>query len=60
MVSLYGERRQPGPDDLAGLDALVFDLQDAGVRFYTYVSTLILSLQAAGGRGDRLRGARPA
>lgn len=47
VVSLYGERRQPSPEDLAGLDALVFDLQDAGVRFYTYVSTLILALQAA-------------
>jgi len=47
VVSLYGERRQPAPADLAGLDALVFDLQDGGVRFYTYVSTLILTLQAA-------------
>jgi uncharacterized protein YbbC (DUF1343 family)/CubicO group peptidase (beta-lactamase class C family) len=51
MVSLYGERRQPSPADLAGLDALVFDLQDAGVRFYTYVSTLILALQAAADAG---------
>jgi uncharacterized protein YbbC (DUF1343 family) len=51
VVSLYGERRQPSPSDLAGLDALVFDLQDAGVRFYTYVSTLILALQAAAGSG---------
>jgi uncharacterized protein YbbC (DUF1343 family) len=51
VVSLYGERRQPGLEDLAGLDALVFDLQDAGVRFYTYVSTLILSLQAAADAG---------
>src|SRR6185436_17890544 len=40
VVSLYGQRRQPSPADLAGLDALVFDLQDAGVRFYTYASTL--------------------
>jgi uncharacterized protein YbbC (DUF1343 family)/CubicO group peptidase (beta-lactamase class C family) len=47
VVSLYGERRQPAAADLAGLDALVFDLQDAGVRFYTYVSTLILALEAA-------------
>lgn len=51
LVSLYGERRQPSPADLAGLDALVFDLQDAGVRFYTYISTLILALQAAAGSG---------
>lgn len=47
VVSLYGEHRQPSPEDLAGLDALVFDLQGAGVRFYTYVSTLILCLEAA-------------
>jgi uncharacterized protein YbbC (DUF1343 family) len=51
VVSLYGERRKPGPEDLEGLDALVFDLQDAGVRFYTYVSTLILCLQAAADAG---------
>src|SRR5262245_21620523 len=47
VVSLYGERRKPAPADLTGLDALVFDLQDAGVRFYTYASTLILALEAA-------------
>lgn len=47
VVSLYGEHRQPTPSDLEGLDVLVFDLQGAGVRFYTYVSTLILCLEAA-------------
>lgn len=47
VVSLYGEKRQPSAADLEGLDALVFDLQGAGVRFYTYVSTMILSLKAA-------------
>ena len=47
VVSLYGERRKPTPADLEGLDVLVFDLQGAGVRFYTYVSTLILCLEAA-------------
>ncbi|HYU32362.1 MAG TPA: serine hydrolase [Thermoanaerobaculia bacterium] len=51
VVSLYGEHRQPSPADLADLDALVFDLQDAGVRFYTYASTLILALQAAADAG---------
>ncbi len=51
VVSLYGERRQPAPEDLVGLDALVFDLQGAGVRFYTYVSTLILCLEAAAEAG---------
>jgi uncharacterized protein YbbC (DUF1343 family) len=47
VVSLYGEHTRPSPEDLRGLDALVFDLQDAGVRFYTYSSTLLVSLDAA-------------
>jgi uncharacterized protein YbbC (DUF1343 family) len=51
VVSLYGARSQPSPADLGGLEALVVDLQDAGVRFYTYASTLLLCLEAAGGVG---------
>ncbi len=47
VVSLYGDRTKPTPDDLRGLDALVVDLQDAGVRFYTYASTMLLCLEAA-------------
>jgi uncharacterized protein YbbC (DUF1343 family) len=39
VVSLYGERRRPRPEDLAGLDALVLDIQDVGTRFYTYITT---------------------
>lgn len=51
VVSLYGQTRRPAAEDLADLDALVFDLQGAGVRFYTYVSTLILTLEAAADAG---------
>ena len=51
IVSLYGEKTKPTPEDLKGIDALVFDLQDGGVRFYTYVSTMILALQAAADAG---------
>lgn len=40
IYSLYGETRRPKPDQLKDLDALVFDIQDVGVRFYTYISTL--------------------
>lgn len=40
VVSLYGEKRRPDAKDLDGLDAVVVDLQDAGVRFYTYVTTM--------------------
>jgi uncharacterized protein YbbC (DUF1343 family) len=40
VVSLYGEKRRPAPEDLAGLDAVVVDLQDAGTRFYTYLMSV--------------------
>jgi uncharacterized protein YbbC (DUF1343 family)/CubicO group peptidase (beta-lactamase class C family) len=45
--SLYGKTRKPSPESLAGLDALVYDIQDIGARFYTYISTLGLVLEAA-------------
>ncbi len=47
IYSLYGETRKPTPQMLQGLDALVFDIQDIGARFYTYPSTLGLALEAA-------------
>lgn len=47
VVSLYAERNRPTREELTGLDALVIDLQDAGVRFYTYASTMLLCLEAA-------------
>ena len=40
IYSLYGASREPSPTQLAGLDALVFDIQDIGTRFYTYISTM--------------------
>jgi len=40
IYSLYGETRRPKPEQLANLDAIVFDIQDIGARFYTYISTL--------------------
>lgn len=51
IVSLYGAHTQPSTEDLAGLDALVVDLQDAGVRFYTYASTMLLALETAAASG---------
>ena len=48
---LRRRRRSRRAEDLAGLDALVFDLQDAGVRFYTYGSTMLLALEAAAEAG---------
>ncbi|MGZ0220434.1 MAG: exo-beta-N-acetylmuramidase NamZ family protein [Acidimicrobiales bacterium] len=47
IFSLYGETRTPTPEMLAGIDVLVYDLQDVGGRFYTYVSTMGLAMQAA-------------
>jgi uncharacterized protein YbbC (DUF1343 family)/CubicO group peptidase (beta-lactamase class C family) len=40
IYSLYGETRRPKPEQLKDLDAIVFDIQDVGVRFYTYITTL--------------------
>lgn len=47
IYSLYGETRKPTPQMLQGLDALVFDIQDIGARFYTYPSTMGLAMEAA-------------
>jgi uncharacterized protein YbbC (DUF1343 family) len=47
IVSLYGKQRKPRREDLVGVDALVYDIQDVGTRFYTYISTLGLVLEAA-------------
>ena len=58
IVSLYGPRRAPEPEHLADLDALVFDIQDIGCRFYTYISTMKLCLEAAAEARDRFRRAR--
>ena len=47
VFSLYGDTLRPTDAMLAGLDALVFDMQDAGVRFYTYITTMGYSMEAA-------------
>ncbi len=51
VYSLYGEVERPTDKMLEGLDALVFDIQDAGVRFYTYITTLGYSMEAAAKKG---------
>jgi uncharacterized protein YbbC (DUF1343 family) len=51
--SLYGETRRPGPQVLDGVDALLFDIQDIGTRYYTYVWTMAHSMEAAAERGVR-------
>ena len=52
--SLYGARTRPAPEQMAGLDTLVFDIQDIGCRFYTYLSTLGHVLEAASSEGLRV------
>ncbi len=47
VYSLYGDTRKPTQEMLQGIDALLFDIQDAGVRFYTYISTMAYSMEAA-------------
>lgn len=47
IYSLYGETRRPKPEQLKDLDALVYDIQDVGARFYTYISTLGYLLEEA-------------
>ena len=47
VYSLYGETRRPTVEMLRGIDALVFDIQDIGARFYTYVTTMAYAMEAA-------------
>ncbi|HTR25171.1 MAG TPA: exo-beta-N-acetylmuramidase NamZ domain-containing protein, partial [Terriglobales bacterium] len=47
IFSLYGATRRPTKEMLSGIDTFVFDLQDAGVRFYTYITTMAYSMEAA-------------
>lgn len=47
VISLYGTKRKPSKEDLAGVDVMLFDIQDVGVRFYTFISSLEYYLEAA-------------
>ncbi len=51
IYSLYGDTRRPRPEQLKDLDALVFDIQDVGARFYTYISTLGYVMEEAAKAG---------
>ncbi len=54
VFSLYGETRKPTPGMLAGMDTLVVDLQDVGARYYTFIWTLLLCLEACAESGTRV------
>ncbi|WP_010177406.1 exo-beta-N-acetylmuramidase NamZ family protein [Aquimarina agarilytica] len=47
IVSLYGKHKKPNPEMLSDIDCIVFDIQDVGARFYTYISTLHYIMEAA-------------
>ena len=51
VYSLYGETRRPTKEMLRGVDALVFDIQDIGARFYTYITTMAYAMEAAAKAG---------
>lgn len=51
LVSLYGENRKPSLSTMSKLDVIVFDIQDVGVRFYTYISTMHYMMEAAAEAG---------
>ena len=46
VISLYGKHKKPTAEDLAGIDLVIFDVQDVGARFYTYISTLHYVMEA--------------
>lgn len=46
IISLYGKHQKPTPEDLSGIELVLFDIQDVGTRFYTYISTLHYLLEA--------------
>ena len=46
VISLYGNNKKPKPEQLQGIDVIVFDLQDVGARFYTYISSLHYIIEA--------------
>ena len=54
IISLYGDNKKPKPAQLAGIDVMLFDLQDVGARFYTYISSLHYVMEACAENGISL------
>ncbi|HEY9486824.1 MAG TPA: DUF1343 domain-containing protein [Chryseosolibacter sp.] len=54
IVSLYGSNRKPAPEQLADVDLVIFDIQDVGTRFYTYISTMHLVMEACAEQGKKM------
>ncbi len=51
ITSLYGKKRKPGVEEFQGIDIILFDIQDVGVRCYTYISTMTLVMEACAEQG---------
>lgn len=54
IISLYGKNKKPKAEDLKGLDLVIFDMQDVGVRFYTYISTMHYLMAACAEQGIKV------
>jgi uncharacterized protein YbbC (DUF1343 family) len=54
VVSLYGKNKKPTSEQMSGIDILIFDLQDVGARFYTYISTMHYLMEACAEQGIKL------
>lgn len=54
IISLYGNKKKPSSEDLKGIDLIIFDIQDVGVRFYTYISTLHYIMEACAEQNVKL------
>ncbi len=54
VISLYGSKHKPSKEDLTGVDIMIFDIQDVGVRFYTFISSLQYYMEAAMENGKHL------
>ena len=54
IVSLYGTNRKPTPEQLADVDVVIFDIQDVGTRFYTYISTMGYVMEACGEQNKKM------
>ncbi|HAH35599.1 MAG TPA: DUF1343 domain-containing protein [Algoriphagus sp.] len=54
IISLYGNNKKPSADQIKDLDVIIFDLQDVGVRFYTYISTMHYIMEAAAENGKEV------
>ena len=51
VISLYGQKQKPAKEDLSGVEVMIYDIQDLGVRFYTYISTMHYIMEACAENG---------